>query len=209
MVIFLNQAMQEKEVFLKKINKIKIFVIIFIFAFAKNGYSTNSYEELITSYFSNIIEFSSYFLQTGNDSVEEGRLFLYNKRIKIEYLKPSRISLVIAEKKAMYYNKDLEEVQYFNPEKTAAKIFFNVFFDLNFFRNTDIVEKNNTLTIQKNIILDSEQASIKIFFERSPLIIRGLEINNNGEITNIGILEINLNPNLDDSIFSLADPTLK
>ena len=37
----------------------------------------------------------------------------------------------------MYYNKDLEEVQYFNPKDTSADLFISLFIDSDFFASSN------------------------------------------------------------------------
>ena len=40
---------------------------------------------------------------------------------------PSKITILLDEKKAMYLNHELEEVEYFNPKNTVGKIVFDIF----------------------------------------------------------------------------------
>ena len=56
------------------------------------------------------------------------------KRIKIQYNKPSNIIFILKNDKAMYFNVDLQEVEYFNTKNSIADIFFDVFYDEEFFR---------------------------------------------------------------------------
>ena len=55
----------------------------------------------------------------------------------------------------MYFNQDLEEVQYFNPRKSIAKIFFQIFFDNNFFDGVSAYEKEKSLLINKIIVFEN------------------------------------------------------
>ena len=74
-----------------------------------------------------IKEFSSRFIQSNGNTIEEGNLYLKNNRLKIQYTDPTNIIIIIAKNKAMYYNQDLEEVQYFDPQNSAAGIFIKKF----------------------------------------------------------------------------------
>ena len=47
-----------------------------------------------------------------------------------------------------------------------------------------------------------------IIFEKSPLIIRKIQIENAGNITTYSILDPNFNPILDDGFFSLVNPLI-
>ena len=106
----------------------------------------------------------------------------------------------------MYFNQDLEEVQYFNPRNSIAKIFFQIFFDKYFFNDANFHEKEKSLFINKTIIFESQEYNVTIIFEKSPLIIRKIKIQNADDITTYSILDPNFNPLLDDSFFSMADP---
>lgn len=212
MVLFQNQAMQGKEVFLKKINK--IFKILFfgyiinLLIFTEAIASENNLKKNIISYFKNIEEFSSLFFQSSTTGIEEGELFLKNKRIRIQYLLPSNILIIIGKNKAMYFNQDLEEVEYFNPKKTIANVFFKVFYDESFFDNSNFKEKENSIIIEKNIKFDNDDIFMKIYFEKSPLILRKLEIKNIDGLTSYSIVNPNFNPILNKKLFSLANPML-
>ena len=211
MVSFLNQATQEKEVSLKKINNFLISCIlstIIFFAFSANTLENENINKVITNYLHGIKEFSSGFIQSNGNTIEEGKLYLKNNRIKIQYTDPSNITIIVAENKAMYFNQDLEEVQYFNPRKSIANIFFQIFFDKHFFNNANFHEKEKSLLINKKIIFENQEYNASIIFEKSPLIIRKIKIQNADDITTYSILDPNFNPLLDDSFFSMADPLI-
>ena len=45
-------------------------------------------------------------------------IFKNENRIKLSYLYPNKITLIISDKKGMYYNEELNEVDYFNDSLT-------------------------------------------------------------------------------------------
>ena len=105
MVSFRNQATQEKEVSLKKINNfiISCFFLIFIFfAFSVNTLEIENINKKITSYLNNIKEFSSGFIQSNGNTIEEGKLYLKNNRLKIKYTSPTNIIIIINNSQAFY-----------------------------------------------------------------------------------------------------------
>ena len=108
----------------------------------------------------------------------------------------------------MYFNQDLQEVQYFNPHNSIAKIFFQIFFDKYFFNDANYYEEEKTLIINKTIVFKDQEYKVSIIFEKSPLIIRKIKIKNSGEITTYSILDPNFNPLLDDDFFSLINPLI-
>ena len=211
MVLFLNQAMQEKEMSLKKINNYFISCILSIIIFCALSTNTLANEDInkeIKNYLHDIKEFSSNFIQSNGNTIEEGKLYLKNNRLKIQYTNPSNITIIVAKNKAMYFNQDLEEVQYFNPRNSVANIFFQIFFDKHFFNNANFHKKEKTLLINKTIVFENQEYNMSIIFEKSPLIIRKIKIQNADNITTYSILNPNFNPLLDDSFFSMADPLI-
>ena len=94
MVIFQNLVIQEKEVFLKKINKYLIFFIVGASLLSpKKAFPTESTNQKILNYFQDIKFFSSNFYQNNSETIEEGRFFLNKERnrLRIQYLKPTKI----------------------------------------------------------------------------------------------------------------------
>ena len=114
---------------LKKIGKIISLILVLVCQNAVASDLELFKKKILTEYFLDFSEFSSSFLQSDQETNEEGKLYIKNQRLRIEYTKPSNIIVVIAKNKAMFYNKDLEEVEYFNPSKTVAEIFRNIYFE--------------------------------------------------------------------------------
>ena len=156
----------------------------------------------------NSSEISSDFIQINENEIQEGRFYLKKNRLRIEYLTPSKIVFVIKKNKAMYFNMDLSEVQYFNPKKTVAEFFFNLFYKKNFLDDAEITLDKNFFSLKKNITIQDEDNLIQVFFEKSPLKLRKVELINSQGSVSFGITNINYNPNLNDKLFSLANPLL-
>ena len=201
---------QEKEVFLKKINNFKVFLLYIFLIFGSKVCIANNHDDIdlhkALSYIYDTKEFSSQFIQKDNDSLSEGFLYLRDGRIKIEYAKPRKIQIILAKNKAMYFNKDLEEVEYFRPGKTTAKIFYDIFYDKNFFLDSEILKENNFLKIQKVIFIDKVKTNISLVFETNPLVIKKINIATESDIIDFNILNPNFNPNLDKKFFSMINP---
>ena len=143
-----------------------------------------------------------------NNTISEGEFFLKNNRIRIEYSSPSNIIFVLKKNKVMFYNKDLEEVQYFNPKDTLGQFFLDLFNKEKFLSKSNITHKVGYFYLTKKIYLDDELHAIKIYFEKSPIQLRKIEIINEFSKISFTLLNPNFNPNLHDKIFSLANPTL-
>ena len=108
----------------------------------------------------------------------------------------------------MYYNKELEEVQYFNPKNTIGKFFINLFNNDDFLSNSTIKKREGYFYILKEIQFDDVIYKITIYFEENPFQLRKLEIANDIDVTTFTIINHNYNPDLNDKIFSLANPLL-
>ena len=202
--------MQEKEVFLKKVfdlKFIKLLVVLIFLSFPAKNKESDSLNDALT-YLKNLDEFSSSFLQIQDNDVSEGLIYIKGNRIRIEYTSPSNLVFILKENKGMYYNKELEEVQYFNPKNTIGKFFINLFNNDDFLSNSTIEKREGYFYILKEIQFDDVIYKITIYFEENPFQLRKLEIANDIDVTTFTILNHNYNPDLNDKIFSLANPLL-
>ena len=180
------------------------FKTVFVF-----GIPLNSEIQKALNLIYNTKEFQSSFLQEENGEISEGSLYLKDKRIKIQYEKPTKIQIIISEKKAMYYNEDLEEVEYFNPKNSTASIFYDIFYNQVFFLNAKTVKEKNFIKIEKKIDTKDGELNIEIFFENNPLIIKRISVKGLGQNINFNILNPNFNPNLNKKFFSMIHPLPK
>ena len=207
---YLNQQTQAREVFLKKINKIfliKILILILSFQSQANESSEKIKKEFV-NYINKFDDFSSNFIQSDNSTIEEGVFYIKNKRIRLDYKKPSKITLIIAHNKAMYFNRDVNEVEYFNPENSIANLLYDFFYDKSFIENTKILDEINRIVIEKEIIIEDKKSKIKIFFENNPLIIRRIELKNEDYSIKFAIINTNFYSNLDKKMFSMINPLI-
>mgnify|MGYP006184071117 CR=1 FL=1 len=108
----------------------------------------------------------------------------------------------------MYLNIDLQEVEYFNPNNSAAIIFYDIFYNKNFFDDTDYSQKDGFIKLKKNIRINKEEVNIKIFFENKPFVLRKLEIFQSNDILSISLFNHNFNPALEEDFFSMANPII-
>tara|TARA_Y100001970_G_scaffold258893_1_gene339286 strand:+ start:46 stop:657 length:612 start_codon:yes stop_codon:yes gene_type:complete len=201
--------------YLQKINKKRFYFLLpFLFIIFLNPNQGKGNQNIlsseISSYFFKINNFTSKFIQNDSDGIQEGDIYLSNKvkRIKIHYTDPSNIIFILKDNKAMYFNVDLEEVEYFNTKNSIADIFFNVFYDKDFFNNSKIVEKKNTIEIKKIISTSEEKREILIFFERNPLLIKQIKIKENEGYRVMTFINPNFNISFRESFFSIANPLL-
>ena len=188
-----------------KIIKILIFLIFF-------AIPVKSEENILLNdalqYLKNLDEFSSSFLQIQNNEISEGLFFIKDNRLRVEYHTPSKLVFILKKNQGMYYNIELQEVQYFNPKNTIGWFLIDLFNDENFLLNSKIVKNEGYFFIYKKIKYEEETYEIKIYFEERPFQIRKFEIVSNLEIISFTLTNPNFNPILNNKIFSLANPLL-
>ncbi|PPR44550.1 MAG: hypothetical protein CFH18_00061 [Alphaproteobacteria bacterium MarineAlpha5_Bin8] len=168
-----------------------------------------TYREKVFNYIKKVEEFESRFIQIQENEVQNGSFYKGNNRIRIIYDEPTSIEFVIKKNNAMYFNKNLQEVQYFGTKNNNAKIFFDLFNDLSFLDDANFKNASSMFYFYKDINVDDEAIEIKVYFEESPILLRRIDILEGENITNIYINNINFNPDFDKDFFSLANPLLK
>ena len=199
-----------KEVFLRKIFNLKILKLVFVLVFFSWPIKSdeNTYLKDASTYLGNLDEFSSSFLQIQNNEISKGLLFLKGNRLRIEYTSPSNIIFVLKNNRVMYFNAELQEVQYFSPKNTIGQFFIDLFNKENFLLNSQTSHGKGYFIVFKEIVFEKEKHQVEIYFEEKPLQLRKFQIINNEGITTFSILNPNFNPNLNNKIFSLANPLL-
>ena len=184
------------------------YIIIFILSSFK--VESNSNIKIRTlDYLNSLQYFSASFIQNDNETLSEGKVYIGKERVRAEYLSPSKILIVLDEDKAMYYNYELEEDEFFNPKNTNAWFFYDIFRNPYFFVDSKIVVKDNEITLKKSGV-NSEETKylINVYFENNPLILRKIEVFINDEFLEISIFDHSYNEDFDESFFKLISPKL-
>ncbi len=195
--------------FLKNEKYLNYFYLILFLIFSYKVESNTNIKIKTLDYLNSLQYFSASFIQNDNESLSEGRVYIGKKRVRAEYLSPSKILIILDEDKAMYYNYELEEDEFFNPKNTNAWFFYDIFRNPYFFEDSKIVVKNNEIILEKSGV-DSEETKylINVYFENSPVILRKIEVFINGEFLQISIFDHNYNENFEESFFKLINPKL-
>ena len=185
-----------------------IYIIVFLMLSYKVDANTNIKIKIL-DYLNSLQYFSASFIQNDNENLSEGKVYIGEKRVRAEYLSPSKILIVLDEDKAMYYNYELEEDEFFNPKNTNAWFFYDIFRNPYFFEDSKIVLKDKEIILKKSGF-DSEETKylINVYFENSPVILRKIEVFINDEFLQISIFNHNYNEDFDDSFFKLINPKL-
>ena len=195
--------------FLRNEKYLNYFFLVLFLIFSYKVESDTNIKIKTLDYLNSLQYFSASFIQNDNESLSEGKVYIGEKRVRAEYLSPSKILIILDEDKAMYYNYELEEDEFFNPKNTNAWFFYDIFRNPYFFEDSKIVVKNNEIMLEKSGV-DSEETKylINVYFENSPVILRKIEVFLNGEFLQISIFDHNYNENFEKSFFKLINPKL-
>jgi len=201
--------MQVKDMFSKNEKFICNFLVIIFFLFSPKAFSATKDRADVLNYLNSLIDFSASFIQNDGESLSEGKVYIGNKRIRAEYFSPTKILIILDEDKAMYYNYELEEDEFFNPKKTNAWFFYDIFRNPVFFKDGLIEVKKNELIIEKRGV-DKEENNyeIRVYFEKSPLALRSVEVVISDSFLKLSIYDHNYNEDFDEKFFKLINPKL-
>ena len=196
--------MLAKDKFLKKTSKIIVLIII---VFSDNLLAQNINTRLF-DYNNSLKNTSSLFIQSNGQSVEEGIIYFGLDRIKIDYIKPKHITIILSEKKGMYVNHDLKETQYFNTNKSYVGFFINFFTKNKISEISKIESSKNFIEIKEALKLNDSFFEIKIIYENEPIKLRKIIVIENNESIEMGFFSHNNITDLDQKFFSMANPYL-
>jgi len=183
--------------------------IVFFFIFSHNSYSNTDEKIKIFNYLNSLKNFSASFLQDNGENLSEGKVYVGKKRVRAEYFSPSRILIILDENKAMYYNYELDEDEFFNPKNTNAWFLYDIFRNPFFFEDSFIEENNNVIIIEKKGSNKMEEVFlIKVYLEKSPLVLRGIEVVINEDILKLSIYNHSYDEEYDKDFFKLINPML-
>ena len=159
--------MQVKDMFLRNEKFLLNIFFIILFLFSFKVYANNDNKTKVINYLSTLKNFSASFLQNDGENLSEGKIYVGKNRVRAEYFEPNKILIILDEEKAMYYNYELEEDEFFNPKNTNAWFFYDIFRDPYFFDDSLIKEKNNELILKKEGIDKLNKTFlIKVYFEQ-------------------------------------------
>ena len=196
--------MQAKDRFLEKIS---LLIFILSLCFSHNLYAKDIYEKVIN--YNEILQNSTAnFIQTNVNDLQEGLIHFGNKRIKINYTKPKKITIILSEKKGIYTNHELKESNFFATKNSYIKFFFDVFHNKKYLENLVIKTSDYKIEISEKIKLDDVFYNIKLIYENEPINLRRLEIISNDEKTQMGFFNHKLEQEFEKNFFSMADPYL-
>ena len=194
-----------KDMYLK--NK-TVFILIILNIFLSKAFASSNQEiSNISNYISNLKNFSVSFLQKESGEFSEGKISIGDERVRVDYTSPTKILIIISNNKAMYYNYDLDEDEFFDPRDTSAWFFFEIFNNLDFFVNSKISIDQNNIIIKKEGSLNDENYKLTIFFENKPLTIRKIELAIGERELILSFFNHNYFANFNKNYFKLINPS--
>ena len=196
--------MQAKDKFLEKIN----LLIFFISLFFSHTICAEDINEKVFNYNDKLKNSSVDFIQTNINDIQEGIIFFGDKRIKINYKNPSKITIILSEKKGIYTNHELKESQFFATKNSYIKFFFDVFHKKKYLEDIIINQSDQKIEITEKIQINEISYNIKRVYENKPINLRRLEIINNNEKTQMGFFNHILEQDFESKFFSMIDPYL-
>ncbi len=200
--------MRARDMFLKNDKCLFYFFVIIIILLSNTGRSNTDNKNKILNYLSNLKYFSASFLQNDGEDLSEGKVYIGEKRVRAEYISPTKILIILDEDKAMYYNYELEEDEFFNPKNTNAWFFYDIFRNPIFFEDSKIKIKNNEVVLEKNgVNFEDKEFIIKAYFENNPLVLRGIEVIIDKDVIKLSIYNHAYNQEFDKSFFKLINPS--
>ena len=180
------------------------FVVIF---FLNIAYSSEDNKNKILKYLNGLNYFSASFIQSDGKNVSEGKVYIGEKRLRAEYFSPEKILIILDEDKAMYYNYELEEDEFFDPKNTNAWVLYDIFKNQLFFADASIKVNNNEIILAKvSFDEDENKYLIRVYFENNPLILRRVEFFVNQDFLQLSIFNHNYNETFDENLFKLINP---
>ena len=193
--------------FLKNDKLFFSFLIIIFFLYSFSGLSNTINKDRILDHLNSLQFFSASFLQNDGETLSEGKVYIGKKRVRAEYSTPTKILIILDNDKAMFYNYELEEDEFFNPRNTNAWFFYDIFRNPYFFEDGKIEEKDGELILKKGgIDFENNKYLIKVYFEKSPLIFRAVEVLINEDFLRLSIFNHSYNEEFDKDFFKLINP---
>ncbi len=199
--------MRVKDMFLKNDRYLLNLIISVFFLFSYNAHSETNDKTNALRYLNSLKYFSASFLQNDGENLSEGKVYIGKKRVRAEYFFPTKILLILDQDKAMYYDYELEEDEFFDPKKTNAWFFYDVFRNPNFFEDATVEIYKNELLIQKSGV-DSEEKkfAITVYFEKNPIVLRRIDIALDDDFLSLSIFNHSYNEEFSEDFFKLINP---
>jgi len=204
--LYRRQVTLAKDMFLKKQNHNNLgfflCIMVIVFLYSKNLFSYETSED-IQDYINNIDNFTSKFVQTDNNSIEEGRLYIKNNIIRLDYDSPKR-TIKINDKKGVYIDHSLREEEFFSTKKGLIKIFYDIFLNTNYFKDSEFKKSKNQIVFSKIVSQEDLKIKVYVIFEIMPLVLRKVITKSEDINLTLGFSEHEYNATFEKDFFSFV-----
>jgi hypothetical protein len=197
--------MQAKDKFLERIS-----LIFFIAFFVLNAYPSQgkNIEQELTKHNNSLNNISIFFIQSDNESLEEGFIHIGKERIRVDYTSPKKISVVLSKKKGIYIDHELKESEFFSINNSFIKIYYNMFKDKDFFTKSDIQLNEKRITVKKNFFIEKTKYPVEIIYENNPIKLRRVTIEFDKKKHTLSFVSYTFVKDFRKKFFKLIDPYL-
>ncbi len=186
----------------------RLYFFLFIIIFFQKSYASEKNDiENVINYLSKLKNFSVSFLQKNNQEISEGVISIGKKRVRVEYKSPTNILIILDNNKAMYYNYDLDEDEFFDPKDTSAWFFFEIFNNLEFLLDSKIIFENKNIVLEKKGLTNNEDYNLKIYMENKPVLLRKIELILPNDEISLSFFDHNYNEEFPKKYFKLISPS--
>ena len=182
------------------------YLIFLILIFISNVLAAETTISKILNYNASLVNSSAKFIQNDGIKIQEGKIYFGSDRIKIDYVHPQSLTLILSEKKGVYINHNLKESEYFNTNKSFIKFFFKLLKGNKFQEKPKL--ENNYIKINDSFILNDVHYHITVLYENNPIKIRKIRILEDNQNLEISFFDHNNLRFFDKKFFSMLDPYL-
>ena len=183
-------------------------LIILILFFSQNLNAENFYDKIF-NYNNGLRNSSANFIQTNINHTQEGAIFFGDGRIKINYINPEKLTIILSDKKGVYINHELKESEFFATKKSYIKNFFDIIHNKNHLKKISIEEVFDQIVISEEVDLDNTFYTIRLVYENDPIKLRRLEIISSEEKIQMGFFNHKKENIFEKNFFSMIDPYLQ
>ncbi|WHQ47103.1 MAG: outer membrane lipoprotein carrier protein LolA [Candidatus Midichloria sp.] len=202
-----------------KLRNIYIFItfLSIIFSYKLSGAQSQEIIKEVENYLNQIKTAKAKFKQVGPEKGMERTGFFYlskPRKLKWEYLKPKKITVISNNNKVSYYDHDIEELTKIDQDHTLAKLLTTQNISLkNIVNIISVINHKNNIEIiasKKEEISEIDKYPYLVLnFKRKPKFTIDKIIVVNDEITSTEILLLNLDTNIkiDEAKFRFKNPS--
>ena len=197
--------MQEKDRFLEKISFI---FLIALFVLSANPILGKNIKQELIKHNNSLNNISLFFIQSDGESLEEGLIHIGEERIRVDYISPKKISVVLSKKKGIYIDHELKESEFFSVNNSFIKIYYNMFKDKDFFKKSNIQQTKKRIVIKKNYLIEKIKYPVEIIYENNPIKLRKITVGFDKKKHTLSFVSYKYVKDFEKKFFNLIDPYL-